>query len=112
MDSSNIPSNIFDGNGVFYSQTVALALYPCLVDYNTSVGGESWRLLVRRGSDGPCTMRLTRKCQANVIVQHDNFAYCPGVLKLQNRLLLDSEDYYIFPAHTDLEDDISGDAEQ
>lgn len=44
----------------------------------------------------------TGKGQANVIIEHDDFADSPRVLELQNRFLLDTKDYDVLASNPNL----------
>src|SRR5262245_33546312 len=43
-----------------------------------------------------------------MIIQHDHFPYCPGVLKLQNRLFLYTENHHICSSYANLQNLFSG----
>ena len=42
LDGSDMPGNVFDGDGVLDCETVALTFYPRFVDEDASIGGETW----------------------------------------------------------------------
>src|ERR1700733_6801227 len=44
----------------------------------------------------------TGKCEADVVIQHDNFPHCTRILQLENRLLFYPQDRYILAAYPDL----------
>ena len=85
LNPSNISSDVFHCNRVFNCQTVALALYSCLVDEHSSIGGESYELAINMCTveNGPRVFR-TCKCKTDVIVEHCNFSNGARILKLQN----------------------------
>ena len=41
LDGGNMSRDIFDGDWILDCQAVALALYPCLVDQDASIGRET-----------------------------------------------------------------------
>lgn len=44
--------------------------------------------------------RRTGKGKADVIIEHGHFAYCPGVLELERRLLLYTQDDTVLASDT------------
>ena len=44
----------------------------------------------------------TGKCEADVVIQHDNFPHCTRILQLENRLLFYPQYRYILAAYPDL----------
>ena len=41
LDASDVTRNVFDSDGIFNGEAMALALYPCLVNQDATVGGET-----------------------------------------------------------------------
>jgi len=41
LDTRDMSGNVFDGNGVFDGESVALAFYPSLVDEHSTIGRET-----------------------------------------------------------------------
>lgn len=65
LDSSNISGNVFNGNRVLDSQSVALALYSRLVDEDSSIRGQTLRCFrspntIERRSSSSHQQRLGR----------------------------------------------------
>ena len=38
-----------------------------------------------------------------MVIQHGDFAYCPGILQLEDGLLLDTKNYYVLAPNTNLQ---------
>ena len=38
-----------------------------------------------------------------MVIQHGDFAYCPGILQLEDGLLLDTKDYYVLASNANLQ---------
>lgn len=73
--------NILHRNGIFDGEAMALALYPSLVNQNTSIGRKTcdrWSNMVSDGS----VLRRTGECKADVVVQHDGLAHRARILQL------------------------------
>ena len=98
-------SNIFNGNGVFDSQTVALAFYSGLVDEHSTISCESWVIQIAGQLIKTNVSTPTGKGKTNVIVKHDNFSNGSRILKLQDRFLLDAQDNYILSSNPNLATD-------
>lgn len=83
LDSSNVPRDVLDRDGVLDRQPVRLALCPCAVDQDARVGGE------------------TGEPEADVVVEHGGFPDRSRVLELEDRFLFDGEDDAVFAADSD-----------
>ena len=45
--------------------------------------------------------RQTGKCKADMIIKHNHLSYCSRILKLKDRLLLNTKDDNVLAANTD-----------
>jgi hypothetical protein len=103
LNTRDVSSNIFNGDGVFDGKTVALAFYSGPVDKDPAIGCESCGFKSLISSLNKWDMPIpTGKSKTNVIIEHDNFANGSRILKLQDRFLLDAQDNYILASNPDL----------
>lgn len=94
--------DIFDGDWILDCETVALTLYPCLVDQDASIGRET----CRRHQPPPRSWLYeehTGKRETDVVVKHGDLPDSARVLQLEHRLLLDTEDYDVLAAYSYLQ---------